>query len=225
MLLGVITPASAQAVSDKASGQIPASQPTESKIFSSEDGWLDISGFVDQAYGFVPLVIPITEPAVGFGGVGALAFIDKQQQNDKAGFGRPNLTVIGGLKTENGTNGLMVGDVRHWLDDRVQTLVGIMRASINLDFQGIGHDRSLENSPRTYNLDTLAGVVQAKYRLADTRAWVGIGYALANTTVEFDVLPSNSSLPNFQSQSRVGGITPSFSYDSRNNISNQAKLI
>ena len=217
-ILGLSGPIQAETASDNASSQGTITQPSSSKIRSSEDGWLDISEFVDQAYGFVPLVIPITEPAVGFGGVGALAFVDKQQHSETAGFGRPNLTVIGGMKTENGTSGVMAGDVRHWLDDRMQTLIGIVHASINLDFQGIGLDRALENDPRTYNMETIAGVAQAKYRLGDTRAWLGIGYALANTTIEFDVLPTITSLPNFQRQSRVGGITPSFSYDSRDNI-------
>ena len=217
-ILGFSGPIQAETASDNASSQGTITQPSSSKIRSSEDGWLDISEFVDQAYGFVPLVIPITEPAVGFGGVGALAFIDKQQHSETAGFGRPNITVIGGMKTENGTSGVMAGDVRHWLDDRMQTLIGIVHASINLDFQGIGLDRALENDPRTYNMETIAGVTQAKYRLGDTRAWLGIGYALANTTIEFDVLPTITSLPNFQRQSRVGGITPSFSYDSRDNI-------
>jgi len=56
-----------------------ASQPVaakdQSKIFSADDGWLDVSGFLDQAYGFLPVVIPITEPAVGYGAAGGLAFI------------------------------------------------------------------------------------------------------------------------------------------------------
>ena len=100
-ILGFSGPIQAETASDNASSQGTITQPSSSKIRSSEDGWLDISEFVDQAYGFVPLVIPITEPAVGFGGVGALAFIDKQQHSETAGFGRPNLTVIGGMKTEN----------------------------------------------------------------------------------------------------------------------------
>src|SRR6478609_1993243 len=106
-----------------------------SRIVSQEDGKLDISGFLDEAYGFVPLVVPITEPAVGFGGAAALVFIDKQKNADTAaGFGRPNLSVIGALRTDNGTNGAFAGDIRHWLDDRLKTMVGLMHMSVNLDF-------------------------------------------------------------------------------------------
>ena len=107
-----------------------------------------------SAYGFVPLVIPITEPAVGYGAAGGLAFIDKPMGEAQAGFGRPNITAVGGLATENGTWGVMAGDVRHWLDDRLQTLVGVVYASVNLDFYGIGQDGRAEGpsahlQPRT----------------------------------------------------------------------------
>ena len=44
-----------------------------SRLRSSEDGWLDMSDFLDEAYGFVPLVILITEPAVGYSAAGGLA--------------------------------------------------------------------------------------------------------------------------------------------------------
>jgi hypothetical protein len=78
--------------------------------------------------------MPITEPAVGLGGAGALMFIDKQPRETAAGFGRPNITVTGALVTDNGTKGAFAGDMRHWLDDGLKTLAGVMQASINLDF-------------------------------------------------------------------------------------------
>ena len=35
-----------------------------------EDGWFDLGSFLDKAHGFVPVISPITEPAVGYGGSG-----------------------------------------------------------------------------------------------------------------------------------------------------------
>jgi hypothetical protein len=198
--------------------QSAATTNASSKVRSPEDGWLDISGFLDQAYGFVPLVIPITEPAVGYGAAGAVAFIDKPQGEAQAGFGRPNITAIGGLATDNGTWGSMAGDSRYWLDDRLQTLVGGAYASVNLDFYGIGENGRLKSHPLTYNLEPMAGVVQAKYRLGDSRVWGGLGYALATTQVEFDAPAGTPGLPDFQQESRVGGLMPSLTYDSRDTI-------
>jgi outer membrane protein assembly factor BamA len=195
-----------------------AATDTASNLLSGDDGWLDVSGFLGQKYGFMPLVIPITEPAVGYGAAGGLAFIDKPFGKAQAGFGRPNITFVGGLGTENGTWGVMAGDMRHWLDDRLQTLVGVVYASVNLDFYGIGQDNVLKDHPRSYNLEPLAGVVRAKYRLGGSKFWAGLGYALATTDVTFDTPEKIPGLPELQGESRVGGLAPTLSYDSRDNM-------
>lgn len=83
----------------------PDSTPTPSKFRSADDGWLDVSGFLDEKYGFLPVVIPITEPAVGYGAAVGLAFISQPLGQAKAGFGRPDITIVGGLATENGSWG------------------------------------------------------------------------------------------------------------------------
>jgi len=199
-----------------------ASQPTgtnvPSNFYSSDDGWLDVSGFLDQAYGFLPVVIPITEPAVGYGAAGGLAFIDKPFGKAQAGYGRPNITFVGGLATENGTWGVMAGDMRHWMGDRLQTLVGVVQASVNLDFYGIGQDNVLKDHPRSYNLEPLVGLVRAKYRLGGSMFWAGLGYALASMNVGFDTPGVVPGLPDVQKESRLGGLAPNLSYDSRDNM-------
>jgi Omp85 superfamily domain len=196
-----------------------AGAPTLSRFRSPDDGWLDLSAFLDTAYGFVPLVIPITEPAVGYGAVGALVFIDKPKvESTVAGFGRPNLSVIAGLGTENGTKGVFAGDLRHWQGDRVKSLVGGVDASVNLDYYGLGRDDTLRNDPRTYNMEVQGGVAQGKYRLGDSPNWIGLGYVLATTIISFDALPGLPGIPDFKQDARIAGLLPSFTYDSRDNV-------
>ena len=36
---------------------------------------MELSEFIDRSYGFVPIVFPITEPAIGYGAGGGLMFI------------------------------------------------------------------------------------------------------------------------------------------------------
>jgi outer membrane protein assembly factor BamA len=189
-----------------------------SKFRSAEDGWFDVSGFLDEEYGFLPVVIPITEPAVGYGAAGGLSFISKPIGQSQVGYGRPNITVVGGLGTENGTWGAVAGDLRHWFDDRLQTLAGVVYASVNLDFYGIGQDNTLANHPLRYNLEPKGGVLQTKYRLGGSQFWVGLNYAFAATQVTFDAPQGTPGLPAFRHDSNVGGLTPSFTYDSRDNI-------
>lgn len=207
-----------QAQEDDTSLETNKATKAKSKFWSPEDGWLDISGFLDEAYGFVPILIPITEPAVGYGAAGVLAFIDKPEGESEAGFGRPNITAVGGMITENNTKGAMAGDVRHWLDERLQTLVGGIAASINLDFYGMGRDVILRNHPLSYNIETIGGVVQAKYRFGKSKIWAGLGYALASMKVKFNEPFEQSYVPDFQRVSNIGGLIPSLTFDSRDNI-------
>ena len=176
----------------------PTSTNAPSKFRSPEDGWLDVSGFLEQKYGFLPVGLPITEPAVGYGAGGGLAFISKPLGEGSDGFGRPNITMIGGLGTENGTWGVAAGDVRHWWDDRVQTVAGIVSASVNLDFHGIGAGGTLADHPLRYNLEPVGGLLQSRYRLGDSRVWAGLSYALASTRVRFDAPAGTPGLPAFQ---------------------------
>jgi hypothetical protein len=206
--------AAAQVVSEKSSDTAPA----PSKFWSAEDGWFDVSGFLDEKYGFLPIVIPITEPAVGYGAAVALAFLSQPLGEARAGFGRPDITLAGGVGTENGSWGLLVGDVRHWLDDRLETQAGLTHLSANLDFHGIGQDARLDKHPLRYNLEPTGGVVRAKYRLGDSTAWAGLGYAFAVTRVTFEAPAGTPALPDFQRESKVGGLTPSFTYDTRDNL-------
>jgi len=189
-----------------------------SKLRSPDDGWLDVSAFLDEKYGFLPVAIPITEPAVGYGAAVGLMFISEPLGQAQAGFGRPDITLLGGLGTENGTWGVMFADVRHWLNDRVQTQVGLTHLSANLDFHGIGQDRLLDDHPLRYTLEPTGGVVRVKYRLGETPLWVGIGYAFASTRITFDKPLGTPGRPDFERISNEASLTPSLTYDSRDNL-------
>ncbi|HEX5223433.1 MAG TPA: BamA/TamA family outer membrane protein [Verrucomicrobiae bacterium] len=191
---------------------------TPSLFFSDEDGWLDVGGFLDEKYGFLPIVMPITEPAVGYGAAGGLAFISKPLGEAAAGFSRPNFTIVGGMGTGNGSWGAVAGDVRHWLEDQLQTVTGVIYSSVNLDFYGIGEDSVLANNPLRYNLEPKGILLQGKYRIAKSRFWGGLSYAFASTDVSFDAPAGTPGLPDFQNESNVGGLTPSLTFDSRDNI-------
>ena len=205
-----------------AGAQIAAEQaqttPAPSKLRSAEDGWFDLSGFLDERYGFLPIAIPITEPAVGYGAALAGAFISQPLGEAREGFGRPDITLAGGLATENGSWGLMLGDIRHWLHDRLETQAGIIHLSANLDFHGIGQDSRLDRHPLGYTLEPTGGFVRAKYRLGDSTFWAGLGYAFAVTRVTFDAPAGTPGLPDFRRDTQVGGFTPSLTYDTRDNV-------
>ena len=92
---------------------------------SAEDGWMDMSAFMASRYCFMPIGAPITEPAVGLGVAGGVAFTSAPDDT-----GRPNVTGIGGLGTENGTKGVFAADIRYYRDHQFQTIAKAIYASV-----------------------------------------------------------------------------------------------
>jgi hypothetical protein len=186
-----------------------------SRFFDPDDGWFDVSGFLDNAYGFVPVVAPITEPAVGYGAAAALVFIDREPGQK----GRPNIAVAGGLRTENGTRGLFAGHLGTWRDNRLRTLVGVADADANLDFFGLGGDRRPGGAGLAYSIALRGGTAGASYRIGDTSLWLGLQYGLADTTVTLD--GPGPGLPGIAPDGRrlrLGALVPSITLDGRDNF-------
>jgi len=205
--------AGAEPVTDAKSGE-DAGKPKD----PADDGWPDMSSFLDEKYGFLPIAMPITEPAVGYGAAGGLAFISQPFGAAAQGLGRPDVTFVGGFGTENGSWGAFAMDMRHWADDRVQTLIGGVYASVNLDFHGVGKDSVLEDHPVRYTLNPKGGMANARYRFGDTRLWAGIGYTFARVDVTVEAPDELANLPDYESAANIGGLTLAATYDTRNNF-------
>lgn len=112
----------------------------ERSFCDPEDGAFDLSAFLDRPLGFIPLVVPITEPAVGGGAALVPVFINLPDDGE----GRPDIWAAGGMRTSNGSEGLLAGQSAYWLDGRLHTLIGAADASVNLDFHGLGHNAEAE---------------------------------------------------------------------------------
>lgn len=214
---GVTSAADPASVASAAAAE--AAVTARSRFFSEEDGWLDVSGFLDEAYGFLPIAIPITEPAVGYGAAGGLLFLSRSLGEARQGFGRPNISALAAFGTQNGTWGAAMGDVRYWLDDRLQTQAALLGASIHLDFYGVGRDRRLRDEPLSYDLRTAGGFGQARLRAGNTTFWLGLGYAFAAMEVEFDTRDRRRiEVPSFERTENLGALVPSLCWDTRDNM-------
>ena len=197
---------------------VPAdSTATASPFFSTEDGMLDVSTFMEGRYGFLPIPFPITEPAVGCGGGVMLAFIDKPRAAAQAGFGRPNISLLGGLATENGTWMTLLADIRYWRKDRLKTLVAGATGSLQLDFGGIGTETGGDRPLLHYELQPDFLTLQGMQRLGTTRMWAGLRYAFGASEVTFDAPEGTSGIPKQSGRSDVGSLAPSLIYDARDN--------
>ncbi|MCC7490292.1 MAG: BamA/TamA family outer membrane protein [Gammaproteobacteria bacterium] len=183
------------------------------------DGWFDASDFLDHAHGFLPLVTPITEPAVGYGALGALVFIDRNAPGEATGYARPDITAVGGLATENGTGGVFALHLGSWLDDRLHTIAGMASTHVDLEFFGLGGDHVSADNPLDYTVEARGGLAGGSYRWGTLPLWVGLRYALVNTTVSPGEPPAG--FPGFTPEDRdlrLGMLTPTITLDTRDNF-------
>jgi Omp85 superfamily domain len=187
-----------------------------SSLFDPHDGWLDLSSFLDKAYGCLPVALPITEPAVGYGAAGGLMFINRGTNSDGTPQ-KPGLTMVGGGGTENGTWAVLGANTHSWFDEKLETQVVLAYAYVNLKFYGIG-EGPLNNNPVPYTLQPLGTILEGRYRLGDSRWQAGLRYTFAGMRVSFAGSPLPAQISPAELETKVSGLAPVLIYDKRNNL-------
>lgn len=175
---------------DLAAATAADQDPAPSRWIDPEDGWFDVTDFLEHPAGFLPLVVPITEPAVGYGAVLAAAFLDPREEAGAAGWARPNITVVGGMLTEDGSDGLFAANSSIWSGGDLQTLVGVGSFNLDLSLYGIGADPTLDHRPLGYSLEADGAIAEVRRRIAKSDFWAGLRFAYARVDVEFDRPPA-----------------------------------
>lgn len=188
------------------------------RFFDPQDGQLDLSYFLEDPRGFLPIPIVVTEPAVGYGGGMAGMFLRPREEAGAAGWAFPNISAAGAFATQNGTWGAFGGDASRWLDGRLRTLVGAGTGQVNLDFYGLGLDPSSLDQKARYTLQFAGVVAQANWQLADKSPWaVGVRYVFADVDPR---LREESARPGLSDRVRVTVSAPTaiLEYDTRDNV-------
>ena len=198
------------------------------QFIDPNDGYLDASGWLlNNAYGFLPVPIIISEPAVGYGGgVAAVFFNETEEQNAnplkrQAGDTsiKPSvptrLSFVGAMGTENGTKGWLGGHFGAYGDDRYRYTAAAGQFDVNMTFYGpiIG---------RPWDIGIEADMIyqDLKVRLADSRFFAGVKLILIDATVDPRGIDS-SLLPGFIQDAlntRSTGLGLTLSHDSRETL-------
>jgi hypothetical protein len=188
------------------------------RFFDPEDGKLDLSYFLENPRGVLPVPIVVTEPAVGYGAGAAGMFLRPRKEAGQEGWARPDISAAGAFATENGTWGAFGGDASRWYGDRLRTLVGGGTGRVNLDFYGLGLDASSLDKGIRYSLSFTGAVAQANWQVAPRSPWaIGARYVYA------DVDPTLRDDPYFpqvaqRARVKVSAPTAILEYDTRDNI-------
>ena len=183
---------------------------TESSNFYDENGQFDVSGYLSQVYGFLPVPILITEPAIGYGGGVALMYLHDKFTGKKSASGRnipPSVSGIIAGGTENGTYMLGAFHAGYWLEDTLRTVTFIGYPNINVDMYS-------NNQAIELNMKGPILYQSAKARIAESNFFLGAAYMYAGVDVSLDD-PLLDALVG--GKVSIAALTAIGEYDSRDN--------
>lgn len=189
----------------------------------AEDGQFDMSRWLLEHRGFLPVPIVITDPAVGNGGGLALAFFHRPKESDPTAAeadGAPRMVtpdIYGGMaiRTENGSKAYGVGASLHFDDDRWRYRGGVADASMNLGFHTPG--KRLPPLEIDYNVDGVVSFQQGFRQLGNRDLYLGLAWIYMDVDIGFDVASDRDNFTPKELASRSSGLGLSLEYDNRDN--------
>ena len=204
--------------------------------FRDEDGWFDVSNWVlDNAIGFLPVPIVITEPAIGEGLGMAAAFFHppnnySKEEYEKAraeskpaspesgeDFVLPDVSAIAIAATNNGSWFAGGGHFAHWKGDTIRYNGALGYASLNLKFYGLSggfnSDDGLSFSGEGVFIDQ-----PISFRLGNSDFFLGGGYSYLNIDTTFDIGSVLPGFPPLEATTTLSGLRIFVDYDSRDTM-------
>ena len=141
----VLAGAASDLATPGASGHVDA-KAAKGMFRDKEDGRFDMSNWLLEHHGFMPVPIIVTDPAVGYGGGIALTFfhrpkgapITRTGADGKQQMVPPNILGVMGLKTENGSKAYGAGGMLHFRDDTWRYKGGVGDTDMNIVMTGAG---------------------------------------------------------------------------------------
>jgi hypothetical protein len=190
-----------------------------------QDQQLDISEWLVEQKGFLPIPIIITEPAIGYGG-GLAAMFLRNSMRESAEKARetgllvpPDIWVVGAFGTENGTKGAFGGGMMTFDEGKWKYRGGVARVDINLAFYGIGDSPLGGATGIDYSLDGWASSQQILRRLGPSNNWLGLRWIYLNLNSKLDISGNPAAgLDRSQASKKASGLGLTLEHDSRDNI-------
>ena len=194
-----------------------------SQFRDAEDGKLDMSQWlIDNAYGFLPVPIIITEPAVDNGlGMAAIFFHEPNERQagaEEDKFLLPDVTAAAAAYTGNDSWMVGGGHFNSWRQDsrRYTGVVGF--ADINLDFFGNDDLPPLPGGSVGFNAKGFFTDHEILLRLGRSNWFIGGEFRYLTTDVSLDLNTGIPELDDLNSDDTISGIGTIAKFDSLNSI-------
>ncbi|KRG68215.1 hypothetical protein ABB29_14010 [Pseudoxanthomonas dokdonensis] len=204
----------------------PADQPRESLhdlMHDPQDGKLDMSRWLLEHRGFLPVPAVISDPALGYGGGLGLVFFHRPAgapttrttTDGRQQMIAPNVYGVGGMKTENGSHAYGGFANLHFADDRWRYVAAVGKSSFNLDFYTPG--RLLPPVAVGYNTDGLISYQKLSRRIGDQSLYLGLSWLYMDQDIRFDLPSDRERFSDKEVTKRNSGLGLSLQYDQRDN--------
>ncbi|MCK8079638.1 BamA/TamA family outer membrane protein [Vibrio sp. 1CM24A] len=209
-------------------------------FFDAMDDQFDMGHHIaENAVGFLPVPVLITEPAVGYGGGLVGVFMhetdEQKQQRKQAALNAIDggaqlvpgaITVLGAAGTENGSWFAFVGHRHTWLNDTIRYTGGVGAGQMNLSIYKdlsleLPNNKSTDIQPLEFSTETRGVVLQqgVQFRVADTPLMLGVKQFVSYTEITSDSQIVDKLMEYTLGQTIVtSGLGLTADYDTRNNL-------
>lgn len=203
--------------------QTVSAQNIFNKYFiDSTDHAIDVSNFLNAGFGFLPVPIVITEPALGFGGglAGIYFHGQKKSKNQLDTLNTqeernlpPILTAAAAAYTSNETWMTMLAHQGSYNNDRFRYTGVLGYISVNLTFYG---SSVLDEGKYDFNMKGFLTFQEFLFRpKKDLPLFTGLNYLYFNNNITFyDNEPGTEAI---ESETNLGGMNAVLMYDTRDN--------
>lgn len=186
------------------------------QFVDSTDNAFDVSTWMSEVYGVIPLATLITEPAVGYGVAGGLIRLSrKKKRSYNGGFIPPDVSLLGGMYTQNTSWAAVFAHQGYWKQDRIRFTgaVGYLSPILAVYREGLlGETRKY-----SFNLKGPLLVISASHRIKESGSFLGLQYLFMNNELIFDLPFEEIPFPPKDFTATLSGLGVLYSYDSRDN--------
>lgn len=196
-----------------------------------EDNAFDVSSFLLEHKGIMPVIMPITEPAVGYGGSAIFLYFHTRKKKYDT-YVPPDISGVAGLYTQNKTWGVGAFHMHTFGENRVRTITAFAKPDIRFKYYGNNSD-FLNKYPIKVNLKSWLFYQKAQVRLAESNFYAGASYTFLRSEIGLDTITRdipgrpifNYIIRKLNTNSTISTIKPMIIFDNRDNIFTPTKGI
>ncbi len=190
-----------------------STQSQDVSLFSKEDGMLDMSDYLSTAYGFMPVPMLITEPAIGYGAGLTLLFLHDTFGSSIEKKSPPSITGVMAAATENGTWLGAAFHMGYWLEDSIRSTTAAGVINVNMDFYPV------DSFALDLNINGYMAYQEIMFRLGESNFFLGGNYMYADNTIKSNGDDKLSNIVNsFEPKIKMGSLAAIAQYDSRDTV-------